>query len=97
VSAVSEEYCEYCRRKGCLLPGEPEHGPQKPLLIHSDFHRLVTALQDTMQVMAHVDPLDKVAALNAYAALSLARKDLYEWVAERTPRPSLLYTISLKF
>ena len=94
---ATQEYCEYCRRKGCLLPGDPKHNPQSPLLIHSDFHRLVTALQDAMQRIAHVDPLDKADCLEAYAELSVARKDLYEWVAEHTPRPSFLYTIQLKF
>jgi hypothetical protein len=64
--------------------------------VHSEFHTLVTNLQDAMQNVFTLPEGDPTFP-NHYAALSQRRKELYEWVAEHTPRPAVGYYVCLKF
>lgn len=74
---------------------------QAPLRVHTELHRLVTELQDAMQKVfaaaPSATPEDREAYLDAYAAMSMRRRELYEWVAERTPRPRDIEATHLKF
>lgn len=88
-------YCVYCRPNPCLRDAA-EKTCLKPLLIDTEFHRLVTGLQDAMHVISTTDA-GCASYSDAYAALSQRRKELYEWVGERTPRPAPGFTISLRF
>lgn len=95
--AEAPDYCEFCRSKPCKIEGTVSpHPKHTPLHIHCEFHRLVTALQDSVQRISWAKAEDDDYG-DAYAELSQRRKELYEWVAEQTPRPSPLYTIQLKF
>ena len=71
---------------------------QQPLRVHTELHRLVTEMTDASDVMVRIDPLeDRDEYLDAYAAYSQRRMELYEWVMERIPRPRDLYSIYMKF
>jgi hypothetical protein len=67
-----------------------------PIRVHTTFHLLVCELQDAMQKVFTMDTGCPEFG-DAYAALNQRRKELYEWVAQQTERPSLLYAVFLKF
>lgn len=66
------------------------------VIVHTEFHRLVTELQDAMQGVFTMEAGDP-GYLDAYADLSSRRKELYEWVQRNTPRVPTLYATTLKF
>lgn len=70
---------------------------QPPLRVHTELHRLTTALQDAMERLIKTEPTDRVQYLDAYAAFAQRRKELYEWVMVQVPRPTDAYAIHLNF
>lgn len=64
--------------------------------VHSELHRLVTEFEDA-HARLYVAPIGSQEALDAYAALSQRRKELYEWTMQRIkPFPSV-YNLHMRF
>jgi hypothetical protein len=74
---------------------------QVPLRVPVELHQLVTDLQDAMQHLIQLAPSatpeEREAYLDAYAAYSQRRRELYEYVIERTPRTREYNAIYINF
>lgn len=70
---------------------------QLPLRVHTELHRLVTELQDATDRMVRVPAEDREGYLDAYAAYTQRRKELYEWVMARIERPRDIHSLLINF
>lgn len=67
------------------------------LRVSTEFHRLVTDVEDAWQKLFKVPDGDRQGYLDAYAALSQRKRELYEYVAKTSPPPRPLYAVTLAF
>ncbi len=85
------------------LEEEPgRHRPPFPgtVIIHSEFYRLLTSYEDAVAKFvsaAEKTPIDGPLLSDLYASMVARKREVHEWVSEKTPRPPIVYAMRHRF